>query len=168
MGSKLGCCSCPRRPRTGALRGWEAGWLCCHLELWLPCSQRRMGRKGQVGTSLRLAPGKCCWALPTPCPLPWLLKPLHPPPSLPCTWEPGLLSPDLRPWLGFLAPVLVFSPWSRDSPDGAGAQPTGLSQLSSRSPLDQSSQQTASGRLLRAGQQGPGTDGIWSVPLTGG
>ena len=139
----------------------------------LPSSLRPSAAPGPGDSRVTLSGPRCRRTrvldhVAAPCPLPWLLKPLHPPPSLPCTWEPGLLSPDLRPWLGFLAPVLVFSPWSSDSPDGTGAQPTGLSQLSSRSPLDQSSQQTASGRLLRAGQQGPGTDGIWSVPLTGG
>lgn len=135
----------------------------------LPSSLRPSTAPGPGESSVTLS-GPQCWRMrvpdhvDAPCPLPWLPKPLHPPPSLPCTWEPGLLSPDLRPWLGFLAPVLVFSPWSSDSPDGAGAQPASLSQLSSRSPLDQSSQQTASGRLLREGQQGPEQTGYGPCP----
>ena len=104
----------------------------------------------------------------TPPSPPRLPQPLHPPPSPPCTWEPGLLSPDLRPWLSLLAPDLVFSPRSSDPTDGAlGPSPAGLTQLSSRGPLGQSSQQTASGPLLRAGHQGPRKDRAWSVPLIG-
>lgn len=71
---------------------------------------------------------------PTPPAPRSLRQPPLPLPSQPYTWEPGLLSPDLRLWLCFLANVLVSSLQSSDPTNGPlGNTPAGLTQLSSRS-----------------------------------
>lgn len=98
----------------------------------------------------------------------WLHLAGRPSPRLPLSQpspqERGLLSPDLRPWLRFLATALVSSPRPATSTDGPpGRTPAGLTQLSSRRHR-QSSPRTLSQHLLSAELRGHRKDRTESVP----